>query len=274
MKVLAACCTLTSIGVGPYIDHTRLFYRLGKEYPKVEFHQFFVRRMSIDRFRNSAASMALTLGCDYIFFFDDDMQFDYTIFGQLLEGCKKYGYDILAALNYIRGYPFEPMAFKFVQDVEGKKGNKHLIPLTDEDIEEAIATESGIYRCGAIGTATCLIKVKTAVKYIQPPWFLTGPHNTEDIYFCLKSQTHNKKVKVGVHCRAITGHLLDPEVISYDTKKNLMKYHESYMSPDQIEKAKDYGDRGRGYIVDEVLPLIDEPTEVKTEEAQSDVKNT
>lgn len=251
-RILLACCTLTSIDAGPYMDHSRLYYRLGKEFPHIQFGQMFSKRMSIDRFRNMAGQIAHDSGFAYLMFIDDDMQFDYGIFKQLY----KPKWDILAALNYIRGYPFDPMAFKYVQDIKSKKAMKQMLHLTDEEIDNA---NGGILKCDAVGTATCLIKVSTTFAKIQPPYFLTGPNNTEDIYFCIKAREYYKKIKIGVHTGAITGHRLDPEVISYYTRKKLQAYYESYMTPAEIEKIKGTGDRGKEYVESEILDMVNEP---------------
>jgi hypothetical protein len=206
--------------------------------------------MSIDRFRNSAARIALDGDMDYVMFIDDDMQFEYTIFQKLLDT----RYDIIGALNYIRGYPFDPMAFKYGA-TQSKKDVKHLEHLSDKEIDDANSIAGGkVLKCDAIGTAVCLINVKTTIKRMGPPWFLTGPHNTEDIYFCIKAKQYNPKVKIGIHSGAITGHRLDPEVISYNTRKHLQAYYESYMTKEQIESARGTGDRAEGYIENNIEP--------------------
>lgn len=253
-SVLVACNTLTSIQTPAYADHTRFWYRMGKEFPKLNFHQLNARRVSIDRFRNNAFLIAARQKMDYLLFIDDDMQFDYKIFRMLYDGCKKEKYDILAALNYIRGYPFDPMAFKFSKDEERKR----LVFLTDEEIDGA---QGKIVPCEAIGTAVCLINMKR-LRDIPAPWFITGPHNTEDIYFCCQVRHYLKKAKIGVHTGAITGHLLDAETLSYFTRPKLLKYFESYMTPEQIEGTKNQ-DRGLAYISENILPMITSSGEEK-----------
>lgn len=251
IKVLLACNTLTSVHVGPYADHMAQVYRMARNHRNIDFHQCFARRLSIDRFRNFAATVALKTSMDYIFFIDDDMQFDKLIFDQLWEHRKKY--HILAALNYVRSYPFDPMAYRFRIREDGHP--KHLTCLTDEEVDAAQMQPIPV---DAIGTAVCLIDVKNTIKKIAPPWFTTGPHNTEDIYFCVKAKDGNRKVRIGVHTGAITGHLLDPEVISYHTRKHLLAYHESYMSKQDIENARGTGDRGEGYVESVIEPGIRE----------------
>lgn len=251
VKILIACNTLTSLHGEIYQNHVRFFYRLGKDHPKIEFHHIFARRLSIDRFRNFAIKTAMQIGVDYLMFIDDDMKMEVDCFTKLYQGCKEGGYHILAALNYIRGYPYKPMTFTYDEKVEGMKrlvNSSTVDSLIDE-------TGDGILDCNAIGTAVCLIDMSILPK-IPGPWFVTGPHSTEDIYFCLKAKECFPELKIGTHCGVITGHLLEPEVISYNTRQHLFKYEESYMSDEQIEMQRS-GDRGDAYIRANVEPLLE-----------------
>lgn len=248
-SVLVACNTLTSVGLGPYADHMAMFYRIGRSFRDLDFHQLFAKRMSIDRFRNLAARVAMDQKHDYLMFIDDDMQMNGADVFFKLFAAKCH---IISALNYIRGYPFDPMAFKYVSDDNGK--TRRLEHITDREIDEARQSGNFIIPCGAIGTAVCLIDVKQTIAKIPPPWFLTGPHNTEDIYFCIKAKEYNKRCRIAVHVDAITGHVLDPEVVNYHTRKNLQVYYESYMSKSDIEAAKGTGDRAEGYVEDNIIP--------------------
>lgn len=230
VSIMVACNTLTSISGETYPYHMKTFYDMGRRHPEYDFHQLFASRMSIDRFRNWAAETALARGCEYLMFLDDDMTVTPNVFSRLLEGCEG-GYGILAAFNYIRGYPFKIMAFKY--DLSAR--HRRLTNLTQKDIEECTTF---VLPCDAIGTACCLIH--TGVFRGTPkPWFLTGPHGTEDIYFCLKAKDYISSLKIGMHLSAITGHLLDPEKISHDTRASLMAYYESFMTPEEISAARE-----------------------------------
>lgn len=247
-KILLACNTLTAIHGDIYHNHAPFFYRLGKDYGEYEFHLLFARRLSIDRFRNYAIKTAQQLSCEYLMFIDDDMKLPKDAFGKLMDGIKQ-GYSIIAALNYIRGYPFKLMAFRYAEVEAGAR--KRMEPIPEEDIKEG-----EIIDCAAIGTAVCLIDMSIISK-IPGPWFITGPFNTEDIYFCVKAKEYIPELKIGTHCGIITGHLLEPEVISYNTAKHLRDYEESYMDASQIEMQRS-GDRGVGYIRQEIEPAIEE----------------
>ena len=248
-KVLVAMNTLTSINMGPYTDHARFYYRLGRDYLKFDFFQFFARRMSIDRFRNAAAKLCVDGKFDYLLFIDDDMFLPADTFGKLYEAKL----DICMAHVYIRGYPFEIMAFKDAPSDNPK--HKRLINLTQEDIASDKVRKDGVIRCDAIGTAVSLINCKI-FKKVPAPWFVTGPNNTEDIYFCMKSKDYIKNLTIGMHTKVITGHQLDPEVISVDTRDALRTYHQSYMSEEQklAEQENKSGDRGLAYVMENIEP--------------------
>lgn len=248
--ILIACNTLTAIHGEIYHNHARFFYRLGRDYPQFEFKQLFARRLSIDRFRNTAAKMAVQFGCKYLLFIDDDMKFPHDMLGKLVSACER-GFGIVAALNYIRGYPFKAMSFK-VEDPDAPR--RRLVNLTEEDIKEAVSSGS-VIDSDAIGTAVCLIDTEV-LKKTPAPWFITGPHHTEDIYFCIKAQEYIPGLKIGTHCGVITGHMLDPEIISYGTRSALLKYYETFMTPAEIEMQKE-GDRGLGYIKENIDAALD-----------------
>lgn len=229
-KVILACNTLTSIQGGPYMDHMQLAYRLGRDYPDIQFYQFFARRISIDKFRNWVAKTALDLGCYAVFFIDDDMQLPRDTFQKLFEA--SINWDIIAAFNYIRGYPFKIMSFRY--DLSADHKHPRLVNLAESDLPNPLGD---VIRVDAIGTAVCFIKT-ICFKNTTAPWFITGPHGTEDIYMCLKVKDYWPNVRIGMHTGIITGHLLDPEVISHETRNAHMQYVESFMAPEEIQKAR------------------------------------
>lgn len=209
----------------------KLFYHLGRRQTDYDFMQLFAQRMSIDRFRNWAAAAAQIHKCKYLIFIDDDMKLPTDAADKLIEGVVNGGYHILAALTYIRGYPFKIMSFKF----DLLSGRKRLVNLTQSDVEGVPA--GGIIPCEAIGTAVCMIDVDV-FRQIPKPYFLTGPHGTEDIYMCCKAKELIPSCKIGTHTGVQTGHLIEPESISHSTRAALMAYYEQYMTPEEIHEAK------------------------------------
>lgn len=230
-KILVACNTLTAISGESYPYHMKMFYDMGRRHLEYDFMQCFATRVSIDRFRNYAADIAIKRNCKYLMFIDDDMKIPADCCAKLLEAVEQHGYDIVAAFNYIRGYPFKIMSFKY----DLASGHKRLLNLNQDDI--AKAPKDSIIPCDAIGTAVCIISVEV-LRRTPKPLFLTGPHGTEDIYMCLKAKEHIPELKIGMHSGIITGHLIDPESISHDTRASLMAYYESYMTPKEIAAAR------------------------------------
>lgn len=240
-RVLVAINTLTSIGRAPYMDHMLLYYSLGRYYRNYDFHQMVSDRVSIDRFRNTAANIALQSECDYLMFIDDDMLLPKDTFGKLVAAKL----DIVAAHTYIRGYPFKLMAFKVKK--EGKKVTG-MVNLTQDDLKDAAASGKDLIKCDAIGTAVCLIKIDV-FRRTPPAWFVTGTHNTEDIYFCCKAREYFPKTTIGMIPSLITGHVLAPEVINFYTRPALMEYTENFMTDSEIEQVRNEGiDHGVRYI--------------------------
>jgi hypothetical protein len=238
-RVLIACNTLTSIALPAYFDHARFYYRVGRDHPDTEFFQYFARRASIDKFRNWAAQAAISMDAKWLMFIDDDMMLPFDSYTKL----RKVNYDIVGALNYIRGYPFRLMAFKYTKSNEKPR---RLANIYQEELPKPLGA---VIPCNAIGTAVALIRVDI-FKKTPAPWFITGPHNTEDIYFCIKAKEYVPKIKIGMHTGVVTGHLLDQEVISYETYEDLKKFYEMGMTPREIESTQFGGERGEAYAAE------------------------
>ena len=179
-------------------------------------------RLSIDNMRNMCAKKALEMECDYLLFIDDDMLLQPNTLESLMSSMETY--DICMALTFIRAYPFRPMFFKRkITEVS----NEFALEFYD-DYEEHIK-EDGTVSCAAIGFATCLMKTKI-LKDLEPPFFVTGPNHTEDVYFCVKAQMELPyEIKIGVDTKVPTGHLLDRNYVSRDNVKLLRKFHEEVL---------------------------------------------
>jgi GT2 family glycosyltransferase len=237
MKVMIGINTLTSIDQMAYVNHIQFFYRLGRNHPNIEFGLCSPRRMSIDRMRNITAKEAVDNNFDYVMFVDDDVLVPLDAFDKLLK-CNS---DIAAGWTLIRGYPFNNMFFKFVEGCKDK-----LDYYKDEIIPGSIIS------CDAVGFSCVLIKT-SLLKNIPPPWFVSGTHNTEDIYFCLKAKDLDPNCTILVNTSVITGHILGSEIISPLNKQSYIKYVEESDSIITSEKnsCKDHidsSDRGDYYL--------------------------
>jgi GT2 family glycosyltransferase len=168
--------------------------------------------MSIDNMRNMTAKIALEHNADYILFIDDDVLIPLNTVDMLLSSQA----DIAAGWTLIRGYPFKNMFFKFVD--EGKTQLEHV---KDEDL----VVREGNFFCDAVGFSCTLIKVDLLRK-IQVPFFVTGPYNTEDIYFCIKAVRAVPETKIVVNLDCKTSHNLGSEYIDPLNKKYYKEYYE------------------------------------------------
>ena len=211
MKIVVGINTLTSIDQPVYSNHCQFWFRLGRS----SSHDFILshpRRMSIDNMRNMTAKIALEHNADYILFIDDDVLIPLNTVDMLLASNA----DIAAGWTLIRGYPFKNMFFKFVDEEKTQLEN-----VKDEDLME----RTGNFFCDAVGFSCTLIKVDLLRK-IQVPYFVTGPYNTEDIYFCIKAVRAVPETKIVVNLDCKTSHNLGSEYIDPLNKKYYKEYYE------------------------------------------------
>lgn len=221
MKTLVGINNLTEVNQLAYANHIQFFYRLGKNYPSDYFALCNPRRMSIDNMRNFCAKVAIEGNYDYLLFIDDDVLVPFDCFATLVSADK----DIVSGVTLIRGYPFHPMLFS-------KNG------FIDNYTE--LAGEDGLVECEAVGFSLCLIKVsllkamKAAVETKFPegpernvPYFHTGQHYTEDIFFCRRAAEDVPGTTIYGQTRLLTAHILGPEIVHPLTRDARMIYEES-----------------------------------------------
>lgn len=227
-QILLGINVLTQVDQSAYLNHMCLSYRLGRSYTKFDFAICAPRRMSIDNMRNFCAKAAIEQEMDYIWFIDDDVLLhdERNVLQKLLD-CKA---DVAAGITLIRGYPYHPMLFCF------DKGRKD----SYFDEYEKFTDKSGIVRSpklGAVGFSCCLIKV-SALKRMQPPYFLTGPGFTEDVFFCQQIKKFYPKVKLAANANIKTEHLLGSESIQPSNRNARLKYDE-LISPGLRKASKE-----------------------------------
>jgi len=247
-------CTLTQIQSQPYATHMQFAYKLAKDNPDFQFLLFTPYRMQIARFRNMAAQTALDINADYLMFVDDDaILVDHpSIFKELKDRDKH----IIAPLMYIRGYPFDPMFFKwantndiYIRDGKGLELYKDF--KTDGKIQE-----DGLLPVAAIGCHVSLMKMEV-FKTLEQPYFMTGMNNTEDVYFCMKCHDAIENIEIFVDTKISVGHLLNPiwvndenvEILREFYSKlnidigNVMRQEFADVQPDMVtEDLKDLGE--------------------------------
>lgn len=215
MKILVGTNCLTNIDSSVYANHCAEMFALGAKYGHGNVLHWASRRLSIDRMRNECAKIAMQNECDYLVFIDDDM----LLHPGTISGLVESEYDIIMAHTYIRSYPFQPMAFKNVK--EDPEEGVYLAAFTEEEIKEKSQKEP-IVDAYAVGFAACAIKVDLLLN-MRPPYFVTGPASTEDVYFCLRAKKEiGEHVRIGVHTGFPTAHLVDPVFIHTNTRNQLM----------------------------------------------------
>ena len=235
MKIMIGVNTLTQMDQIAYTNHCQFWYRLGKEFPDVQFAFSNPRRASIDRMRNQTAKVALDGGFDYVMFIDDDVLIPPDALKKLLAAKA----DIAAGWTIIRGYPYNNMFFKF--DYEGKD----VVYYNDFKLNE-----DGLIDCDAVGFSCVLLSCEL-LKKVPPPWFVTGMFNTEDVYFCIKAKKYVPEVKIVVDPEVKTAHILGSEVIEPNNREAYKLFFETTypeLCPKTHEKLVENGDRADGYL--------------------------
>jgi hypothetical protein len=227
MKLLVLVNTLTSVSSFVYQNHIAFAAYFTRKHPKDELFWFAPHRQAIDTARNEAAKQALNLGCDYLMFIDDDVLIPTDAFDKL-RAAKK---DVIAGLVYLRGYPFHVMAFREIKakvlDDHGNEVEDPRLKLTYYDEIHQLARERvEQVKCEAVGFSCCLIHCDV-LRAMEPPYFVTGPLNTEDVYFCIKTRTLKPLPTIFLHTGVRCGHLLNPEPIEFETRTLLTDFYDN-----------------------------------------------
>ena len=204
-----------------YSSHLDMFYKLGKMHEKYEIMFYAPWRVPIDKARNDAVALSVAANCDYLFFYDDDMWFEdgntpITLLEQMIENPDIH---MLQGLAFIRGYPYKPMIFKFLD-----KGDRSKRLLTFDEYEDHIR-EDGLVEVDAVGCCATMINTEI-FKMMPKPWFVTGEQHTEDIYFCVKAKNYVEEFKIFCDTKTKIGHLLDRAVLIDGNRKMLREMHE------------------------------------------------
>jgi len=234
-KIVVAINSLVSTKHIAYSNHIQLMFRFGRNYPNIDFCLVNPARMSIDRFRNMAAEVALSIEARYLLFLDDDVLVPFDCLDKLI----KLDTDIAAGDVIIRGYPFQHMLFQYTDKT--KRGLKPIKKLNGK--------RGRLNGLGAVGCSLTLIKT-SLIKQLPKPYFVTGPEtNTEDIYFCVKAKQVVSSCTIAADTSIVCSHILWEEVIDSINKDNYKKYYEAQY-PELKRKPPRGGDRGNEYLTE------------------------
>lgn len=237
MKIMVGVNTLTSIDQIAYTNHCQFWFRLGRNHPDIDFCLSAPRRFSVDRMRNQTAMLALENDFDYILFLDDDVLVPVDGLAKLM----KADCDIAAGHTIIRGYPYQNMFFKWLDEEHENMANDN----------DPVINDKGLIDCAAVGFSFVLIKT-SLLRKVPPPYFVTGVKNTEDVYFCIKAQKYAPETTIVVDPSVKTAHILGSEVIEPDNRESYKRFfEESYPQwvtpPKHPDEDNIVGDRGPGY---------------------------
>jgi len=230
-KILILVNTLTEVNKFVYANHIHFFTHTIRKYPDFQFAFYTPARMSIDNARNTAARMALESECDYLMFIDDDVLLPTDTFTKLYEADKA----IIAGLVIIRGYPFNVMAFKTISD---ENTSREKIDYYNDLPEDGDKNLVELVKCRAVGFSCCLLKVDV-LKALEPPYFVTGTGNTEDVYFCLRTQHElDPAPDIYMHTGVRCGHLLHPEPVEWETRDKLKAFYEPIIKEQSLDVGR------------------------------------
>jgi len=214
-KVLYASVTLTLVHHGPYNTHVSSAYFAGCECKKYRLVPLLIYRHEIARARNRAVMTAIKGGFTHIAFVDDDTHLEETTIGKLLARMDEF--NACSAGYYIRGYPFHPMVFRWIDE------KKTQMKLPDPFDYERLIDDDGVMRdkVAALGCGVTMFRVAD-FRRVPFPWFLTGPNHTEDVYWFHKAHQYSKKpYKVGMDFNIVAGHQCEPLVVNHRNVKIL-----------------------------------------------------
>ncbi len=237
-KVTLGVCTLSEVDSQAYPSHLIHAFRIGRD-TDLDFNLVTPRRMTIATGRNMVVQSALETGSDYVYFFDDDMDMGRHTFSKLLARLENDEADIVMAMCHIRGYPFHPMVFRWLED---DSKDTRIGDVTErgkaiglwQDCTDHISPNGLIENVAAVGCAATLIKAEV-FKEMRYPWFYTGTANTEDVYFCVKAQQTYENLRIAVDTTCPVGHILKDRQVLYPGNAELLRkqYNEAQ---DQIRE--------------------------------------
>lgn len=198
-----------------YASHMNMIFRAGK-IPDLDIFFSAPWRLPIDKAREMAVKYALQNECKYLFFYDDDMFLDPNIISKMVKRFEENEeIHILQAKAYIRGYPYDPMIFKYVEE-----GVLRFYVDYEKDVRE-----DGLVKVDATGCCSTMIDCEL-FKLVPEPWFVTGPTHTEDVYFCVKAAKYVDNIGIYMDNDIESGHLLDKPILTSVSRDVLIDIHE------------------------------------------------
>jgi hypothetical protein len=164
---------------------------------------------------------------EFVLFIDEDTEVTANMIQRLVDRMDEFPKLIAVQPRYyIRGYPFEIMCFIPDENsglTEDGTPEKLRSPTVKE--EESLTDENGMLWCFAIGNSCSLLRADVFRK-MQPPWFKTGSHHTEDIYFYSKLHGTMDGAEVAMDMTFTCGHQLGMGAVYGHNVEQLRKRYE------------------------------------------------
>lgn len=170
---------------------------------------------------------------------DDDCFPPFDAIQRLVAHLEK-GYDIVAALGYMRGFPHTTTVGRYYKEGVSLKVTQDGVPsLTGFQWVDDVANEPDLVPCDFAGMPIAIIS-RRAFEKMEAPWFGTeidGGSCTHDVYFGHKAK--HAGLKIYVDKTMSCGHLCDPHIITDKNRsivRDVAKQWESAVKADMAVK--------------------------------------
>lgn len=207
MKIMIGIPCYQSVPSETLDDYMRFAYYCGRRMPEHEFFIAIKSKTEQFRARNAITEGALQLGCDFLFFLDDDHVIDwdnsmgpnprYGLLARLLEHMRDESIGLVGVVYYHRGNECRPVLMK-----EGRDGAFYW--LRDDEI-------TGGLQDVAVQGGGCMLLRLSAFDRIKSPWFEPEFDMGTDLQICKKMRNAGFRVcsDTSIHI----GHVLNQRTV-------------------------------------------------------------
>ncbi len=184
-------------------DTMKCIWDLRDANPDVELCFEFVRGYSVDRARNLCVRKAIEAGADKILFVDNDMTFDASFLGNLIED------DLPVVMGYYDHRSWEDEPDKHLTNL-CKTGQFHYKEqITTDEVDDAWGEGYDLVEIKGGGLGFCLIDLSIFRNFTNP-WFKfveypDGQCLSEDLFFA--EQCKRLGIKMYADTRCYCGHI-------------------------------------------------------------------
>lgn len=172
MKTLIAVPCMDMVAA-PFAQSLATLEKVGESYVS-----FVVGSLIYDS-RNTLVKQALSVGADYIMWFDSDMRIPADTMQKMIKHMDN-GLDIVSGLYFRRQPKYNPVIFKKLEVVDGK--------CTHEDFDDY--PQDSLFKIDACGFGCVMTRVSVLedIALKTGNWFAPIANAGEDIAFCLRAK--------------------------------------------------------------------------------------